>query len=292
MAQLVEGCAHRLGYTRRAIVPQRGTRNADADVARLERADAGFERLPTAPGRIECGKGVGHVGDARCQHPRRVERPAQRHDAVRQPAAGARLEADGTRHARRHPYRARRVAAECHHRRAFPQAHPGTSRGAAGDPVRLGVPRVARRAPMRVDAEAAKGELDGMGLSHHHAELAAQRGDDRALALPFGRQSLRGAREGRPALDPVKVLDRHRNALERPGRSTACEGCVRSARLQARLVRTPALVGVETAAEVLVARECRLHELERGDLPAAECCCDGTQGAGAFAGHSGGESSG
>ena len=85
--------------------------------------------------------------------------------------------------------------------------------------MRRRVPRVVRRAPMAVLAGAAKRELDHMRLAHDDPELAAQRRHQRPVPLPrIGRQP--PARSGEAGIPGggEQVLDRNRQALERPDR--------------------------------------------------------------------------
>ena len=77
---------------------------------------------------------------------------------------------------------------------------------------------VARRAVMRIDADAGKGELGHVGAANEDGPGRAQPGDDRRVALRR-RLVVERLRAGQRALarDIEKVLDRDRQSGERRG---------------------------------------------------------------------------
>jgi hypothetical protein len=60
----------------------------------------------------------------------------------------------------------------------------GTARRTADRAMRRRIPRVVRRPVVAVPAGAAERKFDHMGLAHDHAQLAAQRRDQRPVSLP------------------------------------------------------------------------------------------------------------
>ena len=107
------------------------------------------------------------------------------------------------------------------------------------------VPRVARRAPVRIGAEAAIGELDGVGLPADYRELATQRPNNQPFMAPFYRQLARTAGEGRIAGDTEQVLDRDRDTLQRAEIVMHGERRVGEIGFPAHAVRIERLVSVE-----------------------------------------------
>ncbi len=83
--------------------------------------------------------------------------------------------------------------------------------------MRGGVPRVPRRAVVEIGPEPAERELDRMGLAHQHRELTQRRADNGAGPLPRFGQAVGGTGIGRQARNTEDVLDRDRQAHQRPG---------------------------------------------------------------------------
>ena len=110
------------------------------------------------------------------------------------------------------------------------------------------VPRVARRAPVRIRAQPAIGELDGVGLPADHRELATERANDRPLETPFARQLAWAAGKGRIARNTEQVLDRDRDALQRAEIVMGGECRVGEIGLPAHAIRVERLVCVERLA--------------------------------------------
>ena len=94
-----------------------------------------------------------------------------------------------------------------------------------------GVPGVHRSSRVRVQADAAEGQLDGVGLADDHGAQLANRADEKALALPPGGQFPLGPGPDRKALDAVQILHRDGDPGQRARIVAARDGRVDRSRL-------------------------------------------------------------
>ena len=263
--KLVERALHRFDNTGSAIIEE-PVAESDAQTGNV----GGLERFGKGEGmfgdqRVDRRKGDGGIGRGPGQRARGVEARAQGNDAVDRPAMDARLDADGPGNGSGDANRARRVAAEREDRGAGPQAHPGAGARATRRAVPFGVPRVERRAPMGVGADAAESEFDRMRLAGDCRQPVPQRGDHGSFRLPFLRQLLGRAGECRIARDAVKVLDRYGQSLKRTEVEFRGEGGVRDLRLGFQRFRLPGLVGLEGRVVFFVIFDHALGDAEGGD---------------------------
>ena len=167
------------------------------------------------------GVGLGAIGDAARDRPDRIERIAQRESAVGRNALPARLEADEAAQRRRNAHRAAGVGADRDLAHAVGDRDRRARRGAAGHA--RAVARIARRAEMRIGADAGKGELGHIGLGDDHRAGGAQPPHDRRIG--DGRRRFLGedfrAGAGRLAGDVEQILDADDGAVERAERHAA-----------------------------------------------------------------------
>ncbi len=162
--------------------------------------------------------GAHAIGDAACHRPDRVHALRQRIDGVARNAQAARLVADDAAQRRRHARRAAGVAADRDLAHAVGGGDRATRRRAAGNARAVG--RIARRAVMRIGADAGEGEFGHVGLGDDHRAGLAQPPHHRRIGggrLAFVGQHLRaGARDF--AGDVEQILDGDDGAVERPER--------------------------------------------------------------------------
>ena len=126
-----------------------------------------------------------------------------------------RLEADDAAQCRRDAAGAAGIGAERAEGHAVGDRYHGARGRAAGDAPLPAVVRVKRRAVMRVDTQAGKGELGHVGAPDRNEPRRAQAGDRGRIAcrrLPIFQCNR--ARRGHVACDVEQILDRHRNAGE------------------------------------------------------------------------------
>ena len=69
--------------------------------------------------------------------------------------------------------------------RAFHQADPGAGAGPSWDTMLLGVPGITRSVPMMIDADAAEGKFNHLGLASDNGRLAPEGTHDRAFDFPI-----------------------------------------------------------------------------------------------------------
>ena len=168
-------------------------------------------RLPGEDGIVgrAAGDRVGERAD-------RVERGREREGALARDAARGRLEARDAAKGRRLAYRAARIGAERH------RAHPvglgdRAPRGrASGHAPGLAVPGIARGAVVRVEADAAEGELHHIGTTDEHRARGAQARDGGTIRR-LGRRACEDARSGAGHLarHVEQILQGHRQAVDR-----------------------------------------------------------------------------
>src|SRR5690606_5481370 len=156
---------------------------------------------------VDRGESDRRVCNRAGQDPGTVESRAEGNDACRVPTADAGLDADRACQARRDTHGTGCVGTESKHGRALMKADTGATAGAARYPVRFPIPRVSRRAPMGVGADAAEGELDGVRLAGYDGKVMTDRRNDLALHLPLHRKLARRARECGVPRDAVEILD-------------------------------------------------------------------------------------
>ena len=127
------------------------------------------------------GIGRGAVGDALADRADGIERGAQRKRAVGRHALPARLEADQAAQRRRDAHRAAGIGADRDVAHAICNADWRAGRGAAGHAG--AVARIARRAEMRIGADAGERELGHVGLGDDHGARRAQPLHDRRVGF-------------------------------------------------------------------------------------------------------------
>ena len=155
-----------------------------------------------------------HAGGQRADG---IERGGQRQRAFGGHAPLRRLEAGEPAQRRRDAHRAARVAADADHRHAIGHRHGRAARRAARNAATIdAIPRVLRRAVVRVQAQAGERELGHVGAPDDHRAGGDQAVDDGGVAL--GRRRIlqhHRARGGDLARHVEQVLHRHRQAFER-----------------------------------------------------------------------------
>ena len=144
-----------------------------------------------------------------------------------------------------------------------------------------GVPGVHRGSRVRVQADAAEGQLDGVGLADDDGAQLANRAHEEAFALPPGGEFPLGAGPDREALDAVQILHRDGDPGQRARILAARDGRVDRGRL------CQGALGVEhdVCAEVagLVTADRVFREPSGGVVAAANaggCLLDGLSGHG------------
>ena len=151
----------------------------------------------------------GGIGHAAGQRAGMVERPAMRHDAVAADAAKGRLEPDGAAEACRDADGAAGVGP---HRRYAQPGHDRGARSAAGPAGDAGaVPRITHRRRRR-----APGVFVRAGLADQDRARRAQLGRHRGVAHRKLGVRVAGAGGRRHVGSKIVVLDRDRNAMQRP----------------------------------------------------------------------------
>jgi len=132
--------------------------------------------------------------------------------------------------------------------------------------MRLGIPRIVRAAVMGVVAGAAESKFDHVGLAHHRRQLPAQRGDHRSIDFEIRRQALSRPCMGRKARNREQVLDRGRNALQRPSARSHGKSGIGRVGASSRMLGCPLRIGHELAAETFVIGDCGFDEIAGFEL--------------------------
>ena len=216
------------------------------------------------------------IGDRRRQRADAVERRRERLHAVALDPRGGRLEPDDAAERRGHADRAGRVGADRARHDAGGHRDRRPRRGAARDPPRCA--RIARRAEVRVQAQARVRELAQVRLADAHHPGGRQPGDHRRVRAGRRRiASQRRARRGAYARHVDEVLPRDRHAVERPARGAGAQPRGALRRLAQR-----ALLGQrdERAAGRGRSRERVLGERDRLELAGREPPAELQRGAG------------
>jgi hypothetical protein len=139
-----------------------------------------------------------------------------------------------------------------------------------GNPMHGEIPRIPRRAQLRVDAPSAERELDHLRLAEdHHAGGKQPRDRGGGLgAAPVAPQRRSDPRQA--AVHLQQVLQRDRQPVERPERHAARAPRVGRARQVARQLGLDRHERIEPAVGALDAREIALREFERTRLAPCE----------------------
>ena len=196
-------------------------------------------------GRVKLFKGKGGVIGAARQDAGRVKAAAKRDDPAGGPAPQRGFQTDAACQAGRDAHRTTGVGAKSHKRCALDDRHPGTAAGAAGRAVGRAVCRVPWHWMVTAGAQTAIGKLHRVGLADNHPKLVSHGLNDGPLLCPDLGQSTGRSGEGRKACNTVKVLERHRNALQ-PAKPDPCrEGRIGGGGLLAGKVGDIGDIGVQ-----------------------------------------------
>ncbi len=210
----------------------------------------------------QCGHRLGDVVHRPAERPHRVQRPGQRHHALRRDEPVGRLEADRAAQRRGDPDRARGIRAERDRHDAGSDGRGGSPAGPAG--AERGIPRVLRRAVVRIVVGCAERELVGVGLADEDGAGDAQHPDDRGVAPRNPVLEDAGAGGGADALRRDQVLDAHGHAVERAAARAGGQLLRRDPGIRQRPVGRDGDEGVELGLRALDAFERFLDELREG----------------------------
>ncbi len=207
------------------------------------------------------------IFDRTGHRPGRVEGRAQRQNAVGADPSDRRFETAQPAPGRRQPDRAAGIGADPPGRHAGRDRDPGPAARPAGGARQGRVPRVPRRAAMLVGAPAAHRELDRVRLAEDdHPGADETLGERRRVSRPPVLPHLRAA--GRhPAFDLDQVLQRDRQAVQRPDFMARADRLVGGLGSQPRIVAVNLDKGVQLPILGLYARKQRGDDIDRRESP-------------------------
>ena len=242
------------------IFQRQALRDADAQIRERRR----LERLEVVARHHRVGLGAVHDGPR--DRPDRVDALRQRKGAGGGNALPARLEADEAAERAGNAGGAAGVAADGDLAHAVGDRHGGARRRAAGNALAIG--RIARRAVMRIDADAGKGEFGHVGLGDDDRAAGAQGAHHRRIGvgrLALLGQNLRaGARDF--AGDVEQILDGDDGAVERAERDAGAGARIGGVGGTARGLAINGKAGAHAlAAQVVDAHECGLEPFPDGN---------------------------